>query len=77
MVGAHGQECKFDFGLSTIIMLPQDLVSDSSVGIMAVFRHGSDRKEWVMALRFPRSMVAVEERFAAESACRDYLFSVR
>jgi len=30
-----------------------------------------------MALRFPRSMVEVEERFSTESACRDYLFSVR
>jgi len=30
-----------------------------------------------MALRFPRSMVEFEERFSTESACRDYLFSVR
>lgn len=30
-----------------------------------------------MALRFPRSMVEFEERFSTESACREYLFSVR
>lgn len=30
-----------------------------------------------MALRFPRTMVEFEERFATEAACRDYLFGVR
>ncbi len=30
-----------------------------------------------MALRFPRSMVEFEERFSTESACREYLFTVR